>query len=763
MSRKKRYVIGLMVANITDPFSYQTASGAIAASEELDTDLIIIPGKYICATSVQNEDTKYEYQYNNLFRYANERDLDAVCVCIGTIAYNNTDEEKKAFLSHIGRNIPVISIASKVDGYEYVVFDNEGSVTEAVDHLIRHSKSGRVGMISGYISNTDCAERVEGYKKALEKNGIEVDESLICYANPSRECKPDVEKYLDEHPDVDAIFCSNDDMCLAVYDVCADRGMMIGSDMLIAGFDDMDYCEKLDPPLASVRASAEDLGYKAVKNAYDMLCGREAESRNVATRFIPRISCGYVGRRKSEIEMLIAAGGDDRLQKLIYFMFDGTDMIYDAYIYKNMKIVYSVITDLESGKELTDEKVAEVVEAVGKMIDYHKEYFLFLKNIHVMADGIYDALCEKDMSEHSKKNFENLYLEIYRLVSRDIGITISKASEVSSELLRRSNIIVRDTLTIDGTGDKAFADILRRLPPLEINSSELHRLPGSQSHRIGDKMYDHSRWEFMSYQKGSDVFVVPEHDRSIKIDSLFKNRYMPDDRRHTLVMADLFSGEHQFGVLLVELKKQYFEYLEFITYQFGAAVKILSLISELERHMNELHKDNAVLKDISKADELTGLLNRRGFNDESLAAAKKYKDSDMYAVLVFADLDYLKYINDKYGHSEGDFALRASADVLRHIFRSTDIIGRTGGDEYNILAIVSEPGLEEKILERKRSFIEQVNHESGKPYRIDLSMGIYQCRCSELGDLSEAIKQADNRLYEVKKVRKYNPYLEDDR
>ena len=179
--------------------------------------------------------------------------------------------------------------------------------------------------------------------------------------------------------------------------------------------------------------------------------------------------------------------------------------------------------------------------------------------------------------------------------------------------------------------------------------------------------------------------------------------------------------------------------------------------------MNELHKDNAVLKDISKADELTGLLNRRGFNDESLAAAKKYKDSDMYAVLVFADLDYLKYINDKYGHSEGDFALRASADVLRHIFRSTDIIGRTGGDEYNILAIVSEPGLEEKILERKRSIIEQVNLESGKPYRIDLSMGIYQCRCSELGDLSEAIKQADNRLYEVKKVRKYNPYLEDDR
>ncbi|MBR1384966.1 MAG: hypothetical protein IJ555_14340, partial [Ruminococcus sp.] len=115
--------------------------------------------------------------------------------------------------------------------------------------------------------------------------------------------------------------------------------------------------------------------------------------------------------------------------KMIYFMYDGTDICYDTYIVRNMRVVYDLITDLEAGRELTDDKVSDVLEAVGKMMDYHKEYFLFLKNIHVMADGIYDSLCEKNLSENSKKNLVKLYLVIYWLLSRDIGAQISKAGE----------------------------------------------------------------------------------------------------------------------------------------------------------------------------------------------------------------------------------------------------------------------------------------------------------------------------------------------
>ena len=448
----------------------------------------------------------------------------------------------------------------------------------------------------------------------------------------------------------------------------------------------------------------------------------------------------------------------------MYFMYDGTDTVNDAYIKKNFKSILDILLSVEHGSELTSDMSADVCSAVKKMMDYHREYYMYIKNIHLVADAIYNRLSECVTTDESRKNLEMLYLEIYRLVSRDVGTQLSRAGEHSVDMLRRSNILVRDTLMIRQSGDKAFSDILKRISLLEVNRSYLYLLPEPVTYKQGDKLYDISRWELMAYSHFEKTAAVPKSERDIPLEKLFDNKFMPKDRRITLVMADLYSGEQQFGILLCELKKQFFEYLEFITYQFGAAVKILSLINELERHMKELHHDNEELAGISRADELTGLLNGRGFYSEAEELIKKHKDTDACAVMVFADLDYLKFINDRFGHNEGDYALRASAALLKKIFRSTDIIGRTGGDEFNILAIVSDDsGIESKIIERKQKFAAALNQECGKPYRIDLSMGICCFKCSETTDLNTVIEQADNKLYEVKRRRSYNPYIEEQK
>lgn len=750
----------MLVANIVDPFSDQAAKGAIAAAEQLDVNLIIVPGKYICQTSYSNSDTVYEYQYNNLFAYVNSGNVDAACVCTGTIAYANTDNEKKAFLDRLGSDMPVISIASKIEGYEYVVFDNTESVRNCVNYMIREQGKRKIAILSGYIDNSDYKERLEGYKLALADNGIEYDEELVVFCNPSRACREDAEGLLDRHPEIEAIVCSNDDMCVAVYEICADRGMKIGTDILVSGFDDMDYAEKLEPPLSSVRASAEDLGYRAVMNAYTLLEGNEITVRNVPTRFIPRLSCGYVGSRLSDIDIYLQSK-EDRIGKLMYFIFGGTENCRDAYLIKNMKTILGVVEKVEGGAELESDDVMNVIESAEKMINYDKNYFLYLKNIHMVADACYDRMIKTSMSESSKLRLENLYLEIYRLISRDVGNLVNKAGEASIDMLRRSNILVRDTLMISGSMADvgSYSAILRRLPLLEVNSSYLYLLPEPVRYLQGDKLYDISKWNLMSYSHFDDMFDVPENERELALSEIFTHKFIPKDKRVTLVMADLYSGEYQYGFMLCELKKQFFEYLEFITYQFGAAVKILRLFSELDRHMNELNDDNAVLEGISRKDELTGLLNRRGFYAEAEDCLEKYKGTDKYAVIVFADLDYLKFINDRYGHNEGDYALRASADILRKLFRSTDIIARTGGDEFNIMAVVSEPEFEKRILERKRTCVEALNSTAGKPYRIDLSMGICEFKCSDIDDLSTVIEQADNKLYQVKRARTYNPYL----
>ncbi|MCR5816131.1 MAG: GGDEF domain-containing protein [Ruminococcus sp.] len=763
MEKKGRYVFGMLVANITDTFSNEAARGAMAAAEQLDINLIVIPGKYICDTSYSNSDTTYEYQYNNLFKYANDKNLDAICACVGTIAYANTDEEKKAFIEQFGSGVPVISIASKIDGQEYVVFDNTQSVRDAVNYLIREEGKTKIACLTGSLSNSDCAERLEGYKLALADNGIAYDESLVCFVNPSRACKDDFESYIKANPDVEAVVCTNDDMCLAVYEVCADLGIQIGDDLLVVGFDDMDYDEKLDPPLASVRASAVDLGYSAVVNAYELLQGREITSRNIPTRFIPRASCGYVGRPVTDVDALISEMTPDRLQKVLYSIYDGTDICHDPVIVKNMGRVFDVLLETEKNGVITEAMAFEIRDALKKMLDYHKEYYMFIKNIQQAADALYHRLKGSVKDDAGKALLEILYLEVYRMLSREVGVQINRASEASIEMLRRSNIVVRDTLMVRRGGGEAFSDLLKRLPVFEINSSFMYLLPEPVSYKKGDRFYDISRWRFVAYSEGDKVVSIKEKDRDIPLSNLFRNGRMPKDRRFTLVMADLYSGEQQFGMLLCELKPQFFEYLEFITYQFGAAVRIISLIGELERHMNKLHHDNEELAGISRADELTGLLNRRGFHQEAQAAVQKGKASGSCAVMVFADLDYLKFINDRYGHDEGDYALKASAALLKRIFRSTDIIGRTGGDEFNILAILgNERNIEQRILARKQKFVDELNAKSGKPYRIDLSMGMCEFCCADVDDLTSVIKSADNKLYEVKRQRKYNPYKNEE-
>ena len=77
----------------------------------------------------------------------NEHNIDAVCSCIGTIAYANTDEEKKALLAQAGDSIPVIAIASKLDGFEHVVFDNIDSVRDAVNYIIKEQGINVIGIV----------------------------------------------------------------------------------------------------------------------------------------------------------------------------------------------------------------------------------------------------------------------------------------------------------------------------------------------------------------------------------------------------------------------------------------------------------------------------------------------------------------------------------------------------------------------------------------------------------------------------------------
>ncbi len=109
-----RYSIALLVANITNPFSFSISAGAMRAAERLGADLTIFPGKYLGLKDKYDlYDTTYEYQYNVLFGHAAEGGFDYIIAVIGTIAYILDDEQKKTFLDSLS-GTPILSVAAEI-------------------------------------------------------------------------------------------------------------------------------------------------------------------------------------------------------------------------------------------------------------------------------------------------------------------------------------------------------------------------------------------------------------------------------------------------------------------------------------------------------------------------------------------------------------------------------------------------------------------------------------------------------------------------
>ena len=169
--------------------------------------------------------------------------------------------------------------------------------------------------------------------------------------------------------------------------------------------------------------------------------------------------------------------------------------------------------------------------------------------------------------------------------------------------------------------------------------------------------------------------------------------------------------------------------------------------------VRQLNKAYTKLDEISKQDELTGLFNRRGFLTNSEKLISDLLNTDKVAIICYADMDNLKMINDKYGHDDGDFALKTIAHVLQESFRDMDIIGRIGGDEFISLAVTGSDCDVDSMKERIEKVTKRYNQFAGKPYPIEMSTGIYKFKIAGKVDIYEAMNNADRLLYD-EKIRK---------
>ena len=160
------------------------------------------------------------------------------------------------------------------------------------------------------------------------------------------------------------------------------------------------------------------------------------------------------------------------------------------------------------------------------------------------------------------------------------------------------------------------------------------------------------------------------------------------------------------------------------------------------------------LKEIAITDELTGLMNRRGFFAFTQQQMKHARRSGQRMVLIFADVDGLKAVNDTFGHAVGDRALADAARVLRETFRDSDIIARMGGDEF---AVILDDALESGVAavqDRLAQHLAEYNSRRGGSFRLEMSVGRAVFDAARPVSVDELVREADQRMYEEKQRKK---------
>ena len=150
-------------------------------------------------------------------------------------------------------------------------------------------------------------------------------------------------------------------------------------------------------------------------------------------------------------------------------------------------------------------------------------------------------------------------------------------------------------------------------------------------------------------------------------------------------------------------------------------------------------------------DELTGIFNRRGFYESANSIFTSRDNEGKKGVLIFADLDNLKKINDSFGHEEGDFAIITAAGYLQKGLRNTDVVARIGGDEFAAFAIFEDESIILTLPSRIKGIIQKYNEGSDKEYNVTMSIGVYELTCSPSEKIRMYMEGADLRLYEDKK------------
>lgn len=769
---KKRKNIALFIGMMETEFTRSICEGALLGAQEIDANLIILPAGLIDGDYRDKDFDEYRRQYNILYSYASLCSFDAIILEYGTITSVLNEEKKKELLQQM-EDVPVVLIASDVEGYSSICIDNKTGMREAVAHLIEHHQCTKIGFVSGPKTSQDANERLQVYRDTMQEYHLEVKEQWITYGNFTEYCTDQMEEFISRNQELDAIVFANDQMAMAGYIAMERLNLKPKDDIRIIGFDDNPIAMLLEPHLSSVKLDSKELGYRAVLACTDVIAGKEVH-QNVAPRLITRESCGcddsdMIGRTVESMlgettEELLRHFAKDMLNNYFSIYFDNEEKVH---IYETLESYFRYFFHISLGDGSMNLDEEEFAKEYRKYTQVCQRGHINVKDFLIMDQVLYEYLRVKIQKEEDRLRL----LELIMVLRRELLGVITTRNSVLDEKNKLYEPImasvVSDMLCYSRDERKIYKTVIDKFRKMEYPSSCIIMYDNAIGMRSDRKWTLPEHYYIKAYHDHDKVELFQGEEKEVDITKIFTSRWTPGDRRYNMLLIPLFSNQRQHGLLLLETDVDYFQYAIEIARQISVAIEVIEIIrrqneikDELESNLAKTVETNRILDEMSRKDPLTSILNRRGFLDYVKKIVSNTENYGKRALAVYADMDNLKIINDEFGHDEGDYSLRIIAKALSESFRQTDVVARMGGDEFAAFAIVGQDRFPEKIRERICSVLEELNENNGKPYYVNMSLGFAEFVIDESVSIEHVLTEADQNLYYEKKHKKKVVYKE---
>lgn len=254
----------------------------------------------------------------------------------------------------------------------------------------------------------------------------------------------------------------------------------------------------------------------------------------------------------------------------------------------------------------------------------------------------------------------------------------------------------------------------------------------------------------VSYAKKMSVLVAYKDGQYFDAEPFETGQLFPkteqDGQAKTYLLSPIHFQDRNLGYIIIVNPD-----LEMSGQPFYQWLMNINFAIENIRRKNAMNAALRRLEEMYIRDGLTNLYNRFGFDRYSNELYNLHQCEGRSLLILFADLNKLKHINDDYGHENGDIAIKAVANAIIHSKRETDVCFRFGGDEFILMGLDYHTKQAEDLICAIEGTLKTENEEHAYPYKISASMGYYIMEPGSQATLSEAIAIADQNMYQVKK------------